>query len=565
MGKKTTFLKICLAACILLWSDVNLAQHLSMVNVAGNGTIPFVEGSDALETGFDAPTHIAIDDNGDIYFSVIVPEFAGKVSGVYKIDAETKVINRVIEHTSRLSGLDVKDGVIYFSFGTGNEAYFNPEYIYYINPLTPDVIDTLAGNGEYTEAINGSLARESPIGNAGGLKISPDGNFLYYSSTENEGLIFYNYIQKISLNESDVRTYRVAGQAEEPVTEVLDGTDALLAKLDLQLGLAWDSEGNLYFATKDSKIKMKATDGNIYHVAGNGGTEYDPTQTEARTASLGINASGFDIISSTNQLVYCDKTNNRLRMINLQAGTETDGETIQTIGGTGFEDGEGDASNDLGNLSFKEAINVNIAPRDVAVTANGIFFTDLKAYRIRRVFPCKNPEILVTNIDKDEICKGDEVTMTFDGELNDGLVWKWFDEGCNEGVIPGENGESLTVTADESKTYYVIGTGGCTNNETCAEFKLDVTCKEYFNTFTPNGDGVNDFLEIPVLDNFPTNTVVVYNRWGQLLEQIENYDNLTVVWQGTNGDNDPVDSGTYYFTAEANGELISSGWVQVIK
>jgi hypothetical protein len=37
------------------------------------------------------------------------------------------------------------------------------------------------------------------------------------------------------------------------------------------------------------------------------------------------------------------------------------------------------------------------------------------------------------------------------------------------------------------------------------------------------------------------------------------------VWYGTNGGEDTVDSGTYYFTAEANGELITSGWVEVVK
>lgn len=564
MGVKTTFLKICLVTFVLLWSDLLLSQHLSMTNFAGDGTSLYVEGSPRLETGFDRPTIIARDNNGDIYFGVGVSELLG-APGIYKVSAESNLITLVVDNTASISGLAVKDGFIYFSFG--GFSTFNNEYIYYVNPATPDVIDTLAGNGDPGEAIDGAVALESPIGNAGGLKISPDGNFLYYSAVLNDVASFYNYIQKINLTGTVNRTYRVAGQAAGlPATEVENGEEALTAELNLNVGLAWDLEENIYFATGNNKIKMihyEGGIGKIYHVAGDGDTDYDPTETESSTASISINNRGFDITGS-NQLLISDN-NNYIRAINLIVGTDTEGETIETIAGTGFEDGEGEAEDDLANFDFREVDQVNIDPLDIVASSEGFYFTDLAAQRVRFVFICKNPEIFSSSIDKETICKGDEVTMSFEGDLNYGTTWKWFDEGCFEGVIPGEDGKSLTVTATESENYYVIGTGGCANNEICTEFQLDVTCKEYFNTFTPNGDGVNDFLEIPVLDNFPANTVVVYNRWGQLLEQIENYDNLTVVWTGTNGNNDPVDSGTYYFTAEANGELISSGWVQVIK
>lgn len=132
-------------------------------------------------------------------------------------------------------------------------------------------------------------------------------------------------------------------------------------------------------------------------------------------------------------------------------------------------------------------------------------------------------------------------------------------------MIEGENGASIDVTVDQDRSYYVRGTGGCTSVYfECFQFDVEITCNEYYNTFTPNGDDVNEFLEIPAVDNYPINVVRVYNRWGDQLEVIQNYDNETAVWRGKKGAVE-LGAGTYYFTAEANGILITSGWVQLIK
>lgn len=67
---------------------------------------------------------------------------------------------------------------------------------------------------------------------------------------------------------------------------------------------------------------------------------------------------------------------------------------------------------------------------------------------------------------------------------------------------------------------------------------------------SPNGDGVNDLLIIPQIDEFPDNSILIFNRWGNKVFAKEPYDNS---WQGQateniviNGD-DKLPAGTYFY------------------
>jgi gliding motility-associated-like protein len=63
------------------------------------------------------------------------------------------------------------------------------------------------------------------------------------------------------------------------------------------------------------------------------------------------------------------------------------------------------------------------------------------------------------------------------------------------------------------------------------------------NTFTPNGDGINDTWNIPELNSYPDITVQVFNRNGQIVYYSRNY---TKPWDGTYK-NGQLPFGTYYY------------------
>lgn len=73
--------------------------------------------------------------------------------------------------------------------------------------------------------------------------------------------------------------------------------------------------------------------------------------------------------------------------------------------------------------------------------------------------------------------------------------------------------------------------------------------------FTPNGDGYNDTYIIMGLDQYPDNVFKVFNRWGNLVYEKKDYDNL---WDGKNNDGEELPDGTYFVIFEASDKSLNT-------
>ena len=68
------------------------------------------------------------------------------------------------------------------------------------------------------------------------------------------------------------------------------------------------------------------------------------------------------------------------------------------------------------------------------------------------------------------------------------------------------------------------------------------------NSFSPNGDGINDFL---VIDGIPENShLIIFNRKGKILFESENYRND---WDGKDQDGNVLETGTYWYVLKLGG------------
>jgi gliding motility-associated-like protein len=96
-------------------------------------------------------------------------------------------------------------------------------------------------------------------------------------------------------------------------------------------------------------------------------------------------------------------------------------------------------------------------------------------------------------------------------------------------------------------------------------FNFTLQCKYKFpmvSTFiSPNGDDLNDVLNIKHIEFYPKNTVRIINTYGETVFSVKNYNNTDVVWDGRNRNGKFVPDGTYYYIVHANNLDALVGWV----
>ncbi|HXB42077.1 MAG TPA: gliding motility-associated C-terminal domain-containing protein [Bacteroidia bacterium] len=86
-----------------------------------------------------------------------------------------------------------------------------------------------------------------------------------------------------------------------------------------------------------------------------------------------------------------------------------------------------------------------------------------------------------------------------------------------------------------------------------------------YHAFSPNDDGLNDLFIIGGIKRFPDNHVFFFNRWGQLVWDKKNYDNVKVVWDGKDNAGVPLTSGTYFYVIDRKGGTTQKNWVELTK
>ena len=74
-----------------------------------------------------------------------------------------------------------------------------------------------------------------------------------------------------------------------------------------------------------------------------------------------------------------------------------------------------------------------------------------------------------------------------------------------------------------------------------------------YNAVSPNGDDKNPFLFLQYIDAIPetkTNRVIIFNRWGDEVFSVADYDNKTKVFIGLTNDGSKLPAGTYFYKIE---------------
>lgn len=107
--------------------------------------------------------------------------------------------------------------------------------------------------------------------------------------------------------------------------------------------------------------------------------------------------------------------------------------------------------------------------------------------------------------------------------------------------------------------------GVCTNHILSIEVFGEI---RVYNAFSPNGDGFNTYFRIEYIDTMEdtrNNTVSIFNRWGDLVFEIDDYDNDKNVFKGLNNSGEELSPGTYFYRITFPAKKEVNGYVTLRK
>ncbi|MEJ7692579.1 PKD domain-containing protein [Daejeonella sp.] len=233
--------------------------------------------------------------------------------------------------------------------------------------------------------------------------------------------------------------------------------------------------------------------------------------------------------------------------------TLTDNSTIEsgTIVKWSWDFGDGTKEERTNNQPFdhKYAKGGNFQVSLTVTSSNGCETTLIQTANVSTPFLEAGQDIIMI--------RGGAVTFNVNA-TGTNLQYKWSpstgldrDNIKNPVASPTEDTRyTLTITSEE----------GCVVSD---DILVTIVDKPIIpNTFTPNGDGVNDVWKIKYLDTYPDVRVDIFNRFGVRVYASIGYSRP---WNGTlNGSDLPV--GTYYYLIDPKlGIPAYSGWVTILK
>ncbi len=142
--------------------------------------------------------------------------------------------------------------------------------------------------------------------------------------------------------------------------------------------------------------------------------------------------------------------------------------------------------------------------------------------------------------------------------------------GCDGNYSVSLNGvlqDSLRLDslAAGSHILQITSSDGCSLNETINIEADGTDCDiEFYNAFSPNNDGVNDYWHIEKVESYPNNTVQIFDRWGVLLWKTNGYNNMDIRWEGISTKGQEMLNGTYYYIFQSD-NFINKGYVEITK
>jgi gliding motility-associated-like protein len=129
-------------------------------------------------------------------------------------------------------------------------------------------------------------------------------------------------------------------------------------------------------------------------------------------------------------------------------------------------------------------------------------------------------------------------------------VGTWTILSGNGQITQANNPQAEISQLDYGQTLlrWTVSNGECA--PVWQEVGIRVQSIQHPTGFSPNGDGLNDVLELPGAKTIENNQLIVFNRQGTVVYKINNYQND---WKGTKQNGEALPDGYYYYVFTGDG------------
>ncbi len=340
-----------------------------IVTIAGTGIAGYSgDGGLATSAQINYPTAIAVDNNGEIYFSC---ENAAGNDIIRKISSNNIIttvagggVNLSEDVPAALSSLNGLTNISIDRTGNIYVSVFNK--VRKIKKSNNNIV-SIAGTGTAGYSGDGSSATAAMLDSPFGTSVDINGN-VYIADNGNSS------IRKVDALTNNIST--VAGNGTQGFSD--DNSSATAVSIDGSSSINVDSLGNFYFIENFGRVRKVDPGTNaLTTVAGNQYFTFTAGQGPYRGDNLVATAAQLDrpadvVVDQNGNQYIADLNNNRVRKVDASTGIIT---TIAGDGSLGFSGDNGLAT--AAQMSF---------PSSVSLDNNGnLYVLDMGNARIRKI------------------------------------------------------------------------------------------------------------------------------------------------------------------------------------
>lgn len=146
-------------------------------------------------------------------------------------------------------------------------------------------------------------------------------------------------------------------------------------------------------------------------------------------------------------------------------------------------------------------------------------------------------------------------------------------------VLPGDLSNIVVAESDDLNTAFIsagkssaegtAANGMVTSDRAIASSFVTIASASdngapiVYNAISVNNDGLNEDLTIGNIEFYPENKFMLFNRWGDKIFEIDNYDNQARVFRGVSnvGGEKELGSGTYFYSLETSTGIKLNGFI----